>query len=355
MEVNLFFKYLNFSVIIFSIFVFIDIAVKVKIGIVNKSIMLILVSSFMIAAILIFFQSNYKETFFALSICRLCYIYGYYLFFRNLLIKKFPKWFNVIFILSLILSIYLSFDYITNEKNILSNNLSFTVIISKQSRLFLSLFNINRVFICSIAIYIFITFKKLDNRNIYFKSLKRWSIFFLVIPIFFTLYSFFSIIEVINFKVEYLIILFLLYNILILHFRPSFLNRQNFHVDLFSTFKMDENLVLSDENFIKPFFMEHYYLNKEANIQDFCRLNNIVEYDIFNSLVIKKYNMSFNNLINMYRIEYFKEIAKSPKFKNYSTEALALESGFKSRSQMYKYFKNFHGGTPADFIKTIAD
>ena len=100
-------------------------------------------------------------------------------------------------------------------------------------------------------------------------------------------------------------------------------------------------------------FNNHYYLNKNATIEDFCMQNDIQESDSFNEQVIKSYNLSFANLIQKYRVDYFVEIAKLPKYQNYSIESLANEAGFSSRTSLNKPFKKFHGGTPSDYIESI--
>jgi YesN/AraC family two-component response regulator len=60
--------------------------------------------------------------------------------------------------------------------------------------------------------------------------------------------------------------------------------------------------------------------------------------------------MSFDELLNKSRVDYFVEIIKKPQFKNYTVEALALEVGFTSRQRFYQPFKKYHGGNPSDLI-----
>jgi YesN/AraC family two-component response regulator len=63
--------------------------------------------------------------------------------------------------------------------------------------------------------------------------------------------------------------------------------------------------------------------------------------------------MSFEELLNKSRVDYFVEIIKEPKFKNYTVEALALEVGFNSRQRFYQPFKKYHGGNPSDLIDIL--
>jgi AraC-like DNA-binding protein len=115
-----------------------------------------------------------------------------------------------------------------------------------------------------------------------------------------------------------------------------------------------DELKLNDSNFFYPFLNQQYFLNKEATIEDFCKKNNIEERDSFNEYIINNYNMSFNNLVNKNRVEYFVYLTKESKYKNFSIEALAKEAGFSSRTALYKPFKKFHGGTPIDLIDSIS-
>ena len=138
-------------------------------------------------------------------------------------------------------------------------------------------------------------------------------------------------------------------------YRPNFINNQNFTRLKFNRFSLHEDLRLTDTNFFIPFFNQQYFLNKEATIEDFCSKMKIEERDSFNEQIITKYNMSFSNLINKQRVEYFIFLAKDPKFKNHSIEALSKAAGFNSRTALYKPFKKFHGGTPIEFIDSIND
>jgi YesN/AraC family two-component response regulator len=81
--------------------------------------------------------------------------------------------------------------------------------------------------------------------------------------------------------------------------------------------------------------------------------NAINSNELFQDQVLKIYNMSFSNLVNKSRIDYFLDLVKSSKYKHYSIDALAKESGFNSRHHLYKPFRKYHGGTPSDFINSI--
>ena len=155
-----------------------------------------------------------------------------------------------------------------------------------------------------------------------------------------------------NFFIIYSLICLIIFVLTI--YRPSFINHQNINKIDFKRLATADELKLNDTNFFYPFFNQQYFLNKEATIEDFCKKNNIEERDSFNEYIINNYNMSFNNLVNKNRVEYFVYLTKESKYKNFSIEALAKEAGFSSRTALYKPFKKFHGGTPIDLIDSIS-
>jgi YesN/AraC family two-component response regulator len=75
-----------------------------------------------------------------------------------------------------------------------------------------------------------------------------------------------------------------------------------------------------------------------------------VSKDIMFNYIYFTYAMSFDELVNKSRVEYFVEIIKESKYKNYTVEALAMEVGFNSRQRFYQPFKKYHGGNPSDLI-----
>jgi AraC-like DNA-binding protein len=124
---------------------------------------------------------------------------------------------------------------------------------------------------------------------------------------------------------------------------------------LFNDFRREDVLNLTDENFYIPFFINHYYLKEDATLDQFCSQNNIKSTDLLQDQILKKYNMTFSNLVNKNRVEYFIELATSPKYAQYTIDALAKSAGFNSRHHLYKPFRKFHGGTPSDFISSISN
>jgi len=59
---------------------------------------------------------------------------------------------------------------------------------------------------------------------------------------------------------------------------------------------------------------------------------------------------NFNEFINYYRIEYFKELVKKPENAHISLLGIAYESGFNSKTVFNTYFKKEVGMTPKEYV-----
>jgi len=70
-------------------------------------------------------------------------------------------------------------------------------------------------------------------------------------------------------------------------------------------------------------------------------------------VINEKMNCNFNDYINTFRVEEFKVRAKDIKYKNYTLLALALDSGFNSKTSFNTIFKKQTGMTPSQFRKSL--
>jgi AraC-like DNA-binding protein len=138
-------------------------------------------------------------------------------------------------------------------------------------------------------------------------------------------------------------------------YRPSFINNNGSKISLGHLFnKNDFSVSIKQIDFNFHFFTSFYFKNKTAEINDFSNIMGVSKEIMFN-YIYYTYSMSFDELVNKSRVEYFVEIIKDPKFKNYKVEALALEVGFSSRQRFYLPFKKYHGGNPSDLIDILND
>ena len=202
--------------------------------------------------------------------------------------------------------------------------------------------------------YIFNILFKFSFKNIYFKKIQVWTFcFFMVI---FTQLIFIALSTIFKFPNEfntYIRIVMGLSLLLIILYRPSFINKNGSKISfgfLFNRNDFSSDIKEVDFNF--QFFTNFYYKSKTANIEEFSNIMGVSKEVMFNYIYFT-YSMSFDELINKTRVEYFVEIIKDAKFKNYTVEALALEVGFSSRQRFYQPFKKYHGGNPSDLIDIL--
>ena len=200
----------------------------------------------------------------------------------------------------------------------------------------------------------YLIFQKSEDTNHYYQRIKNWTKVFVLLEV--MAVALFSIMN--SFLISYVsgnivlnAIAFLL--LLLVLYRPRFINTQSIKLVLSNNFRRDESISLTDVNFYTPFFTNHYYLQEDATLEQFCVQNAITSNEQLQDQILKKYNMTFSNLVNKNRVEYFIELVRSPKYNQYSIDALAKEAGFNSRHHLYKPFKKFHGGTPSDFISSV--
>lgn len=72
------------------------------------------------------------------------------------------------------------------------------------------------------------------------------------------------------------------------------------------------------------------------------------------SQVINQYEeKNFYDFVNSYRVEEYKERATDPAYQNFSILAIALDSGFNSKSSFNQVFKKFTGKTPSQYLSEV--
>ena len=100
------------------------------------------------------------------------------------------------------------------------------------------------------------------------------------------------------------------------------------------------------------FYRSNGYLNPNYAISNIS-----VEIGYRNQIVrdsIKKNsNMSVPLFINSYRVEFACKLIKKGYLKNFSMEALAEKSGFKSQENFNRVFKQLKSCTPSEFYRSI--
>ena len=223
--------------------------------------------------------------------------------------------------------------------------LNLPLFILRTSMLVLILFTVSRLFLSIMHKY--------DESNIYFMRLRSWSI---------TLFGTFALLVIFNFLKEFGgkysligevgILTGHFTTILLILFRPRFMNRTKLNISLNESFTRKESLDISEDEFHNVFFSKVYYLQKNTSPEDLCKKLNVSSKQLSNYLYVK-YNMNYTDLMNRFRIEYFMDLLNSGKFTNYTIDSLAVMSGFNSRHHLYLSFKKFHGGTPSEYMRSL--
>jgi AraC-like DNA-binding protein len=199
--------------------------------------------------------------------------------------------------------------------------------------------------------YIYNILFKFSFKNIYFKKIQGWTFcFFMVI---FTQILLIVLSFIFKFPNEfniYIRIILGLTLLLIILYRPNFINKNGSKISFGFLFnRNDFSADIKEVDFNFHFFTNLYFKNKTADIVEFSNIMGVSK-DILFKYMYFTYSMSFDELVNKARIEYFVEIIKEPKYKNYTIEALAMEIGYNSRQRFYQPFKKYHGGNPSDLI-----
>ena len=93
---------------------------------------------------------------------------------------------------------------------------------------------------------------------------------------------------------------------------------------------------------------DQIYLSDQCSLQSLSRL--IQETPNMVSMVInQKFNSSFSEFINKYRIEHSLQLLEESKGKKYSIEGIAFECGFGNRTSFYNAFKKHTGMLPNEY------
>lgn len=355
------FQFFNFALIVLSIIVFFDVLVQLKRPLLLKTYFLTLIAS--VGGFTYLMWLNYVNLFILLCFPVIKFLVwsSMALILSHLYMGKDKKWIYWLLGTAFALLIFSLFRIYAYSSTFDFNNTGFFV---NPVNLFTQKFSfrvnlIPRVLILMIFTFInlrlvYLIYNKTSQGNFYYDKIKTWTRTFILLELISV--TVFGIMNSIlfSFIVGSSMLIFMGYFIvLIVLYRPRFINTQSLKLTLSANFNREEFFLLTDNNFYSPFFINQYYLREDATLEQFCNLHGINSTESLQDQIVSKYNMSFSNLVNKSRVEYFIELVKSPKFKHYSIDALAKEAGFNSRHHLYKPFKKFHGGTPSDFINSI--
>lgn len=340
-----------FFIFLFSVIVFLDVLIRFKSPIRLKIFFSVFVFAILVASFILFIRTSPDQFVLILMICPMLIGTSLVQIFTNLYFIQHKKIANIYLISAYAIYIYLIFyTQIVGYETVFTK--SNGVVLPKYLDIII---HIDFIFFNLFCLYyIYNILFKFSFKNVYFKKIQIWTFcFFMVIftqLVFIVLFAIFKIPGEFNTFLRVALALTLL---LIILYRPSFINKNGSKISfgyLFARAQFDADINEVDFNF--HFFTNLYYKSKTADIVEFSEIMGVSK-DIMFKYIYFKYSLSFDELVNKSRVEYFVEIIRLPKFKDYTIEALALEVGFGSRQRFYQPFKKYHGGNPSDLIDVI--
>ena len=342
-----------FFIFIFSIIVLLDVLIRFKSPIKLKIFFLIFVLAILVRSFFSFISTGPDQYILIKMICAMLVGSSMVQIFTNLYFIQHRKIANIYTIAAYAIYIYLIF-YI----RIVGYDTAFPKSSSINLPRYLDLFlEVDFIFFNLFCLYyIYNILFKFSYKNIYFKKIQSWTfcffmviftqIIFIVLSIIFTFSNDFNI---------YIRIILGLALLLIILYRPDFINKNGSRISFGFLFKRDSlGTKINEIDFDFHFYNKMYYKNQTANLLEFSNIMGVSKDSLFNHIYFK-YSMSFDDLINKNRVKYFIEIMKQPENKNLTIDALGKEAGFSSRQNLYKPFKKFHGGNPSDLLDALGD
>jgi len=348
---------LYFSVAALALIVVMDVLIKFKRPLLLK-LHFILILIFISLSALIYSYSA-SDFIFYLALIKSIIAASFLNIFTLLYFKRFTLWVNIlsfVMIGTAIITLWYNYhyynigDYKINPRliGIESNQNSSLPFYFPQIRLLFFF-----CFISTLGYFWYVILFKLTYKNIYFEKIKKWTKAFLILSI---------LIMLANMPIKFLTknvffghfstIFLYSFLVLLIFYRPIFLNRSSLKLSFGEKFNKEEHKKINELSFINLFYTEQYFTNNDASIENLSKKLNVGSDDLYR-FIYNKYSMSFNDLLNKNRIDYFIDLVHDKRYSNYTIDALAKEVGFSSRQHLYKPFKKFHGGNPSNFIDSV--
>ena len=349
---------LYFSIFIFSLIVFVDLLIKFKRPIIIKVLLGVITLSSGSLSLLQTLTIDITWFFFVSSFLKGAISFSIIYLFAILYLPSFKKWANLALFLYIVYElVLLHFLYNTTNTFILNKIEPFLMVFITKFKLplYLNIFRISiTLFVLFIVLYLCYTILfKHTYQNIYFDKIKIWArtlvFYWIAILVIFLFLHFFDLPEFLFYFLSFLTFIILQ---LFVFYRPVFLNRSSLKISFGKSFNKDDNFAISELEFINEFYTKLYFVNQDASLENLAIILKINSNELY-KFIYYKYSMTFNDLVNKNRVDYFIDIIHNAKYLNYTIDALAKEAGFSSRQHLYKPFKKFHGGNPSDIMDAI--
>ena len=112
---------------------------------------------------------------------------------------------------------------------------------------------------------------------------------------------------------------------------------------------LENNIKLHKDEIDKVMEEDKLYLDPQLKLSDLANKLNTNRTYVYNSLKTSQ-NISFNDYVNTYRINYVLDNIHSSPDKDICIEDLIYSSGFQSKTSFYRNFKKITGLTPKEYI-----
>ena len=130
---------------------------------------------------------------------------------------------------------------------------------------------------------------------------------------------------------------------------------QTIHEIRIGAFQMDLEHVSEIKVRLAEFLsMERPFLRPGYTLKDLADDLHIPLHHL-SAFINQHYGVHFNNFINEYRINHFKEKITREEWRNKKIEAIAGESGFNNRNTFTLAFKKKTGLNPSEYIRNIRE
>ena len=348
-----------FSLFAFSLIVLVDLLIKFKRPLILKIYFILMVVSAGSACLLFTLDVSDKLFFYALILFKGIIASSLANVFSILYFPKTRAWTNTLSLIFIVLIAIMYFYFNINAASLSDIHYKAMPLLINEKLGLPFIINLYRIlivllFLGTLVYFSFGIIKKLQYKNIYFDKIRNWSIFVLVFSV--TLLSVFFLLPLFGssqlLRHTFTITIYL-YILLLVYYRPNFLNKSSMKISLGESFNKEYEYGISELDFINEFYTKAYFTKNVASLEHLAGIMNIGSNDLY-KFIYYKYSMKFNDLVNKNRVDYFIDIIHDPKYLNFTIDALAKEAGFSSRQHLYKPFKKFHGGNPSDIIDAIA-
>lgn len=117
--------------------------------------------------------------------------------------------------------------------------------------------------------------------------------------------------------------------------------------------EMEDKSIADEELLLVKNLMENEkaYLNPELNLADLAKQANLTRGQL-SEIINSGFNKNFNDFVNGYRVEAFKNKLKENKHQQMSLLGIAQDCGFNSKATFNRVFKKLTNYSPTEYLKS---